>query len=128
MFLLNWYRQWIDIRTELRLRESELNPKICDSCETLKSQLEIVNFEKQKLIDKLLEKPEPVKEVVAPQITRPVNIPWNVRRQMLEREDREQARLKREAPKPDSIVEKKSLEELEKAMDFAGQQRDKQSS
>jgi hypothetical protein len=130
MFLLDWYKQWMDIRTELRLRESELNPKICESCETLKHQLEISNHEKKQLLDRLLEKPEPVKEVVRNEtpMMLPRNIPWNVRRQMLEAEDREKARVLKNAPKPDSAIDKVETEELEKALDLAAEQRDKQSS
>jgi hypothetical protein len=87
---------------------------ICESCETLKMQLEIVNHEKQKLLDKLLA--PPVMETVAQpvrEITAPVNIPWAVRRQILEREDREKAKLIREAPVPITT------EELEKELDVA---------
>ena len=84
-----------------------LDERVCKSCETLKEQLESVNHEKNKLLDKLLT--PPVAEVVAGpvrEVTTPVNVPWNVRRQMLEREDRERAKLMRNAPIPTEDLEK----------------------
>lgn len=126
MILLKWYKEWMDIRTELRLREAELNPKICDSCETLKHQLEISNLDKNKLLDRLLEKPEPVVEREPAQITRPLNIPWNVRRQMLEAEDRAKAKLMRDAVKPDSEIDKKETEAFEKELADATERRTQQ--
>lgn len=103
--MFNWYREWLLIRREAR---------ICESCETLKHQLEISNFEKKQLLDRLLEKPE--KEVTKEPMnwaTVPTkNIPWNVRRQLLETEDRERAKLMREAPTQSNHPV--SLEELEK--------------
>ena len=107
--MFNWYREWIQIRKESR---------VCESCETLRHQLEVVNFEKKQLLDKLLnpEKPEPVKEPAL--IIPPKGIPWAVRKQMLEQEDREKAKLMREAPKP------VSLEELEKDFGFAAKERE----
>jgi hypothetical protein len=55
------------------------------------------------------------------EISVPKNIPWNVRRQMLEREDRERAKLMKAAPKPESV------EDLEKELDLASTQREKTS-
>jgi len=95
-------------------KEERENSKVCASCETLKIQLESVNHEKNKLLDRLLTPPI-VETVVQPvrEITAPVNIPWNVRRQMLEREDREKAKLLQNAPVPIST------EDLEKELDLA---------
>lgn len=87
--------------------ENEKDNKICQSCETLKTQLDISNFEKKQLLERLLnpiqpEKPEPVEYEPIPN----KNVPWNVRRQMLEAEDREKAKLMRAAPKSTEILEK----------------------
>lgn len=101
-------------------REEREESRVCSSCETLKSQLESVNHEKNKLLDRLLEKPvleattQPERE-----ITKPINIPWNVRRQMLEREDRERARLIQNAPIP--------TEALERELDIASTTREAES-
>ena len=88
--------------------------KICQSCETLEKQLEISNFEKRELLNKLLKEPEPIVPTELPKAyTMPKTIPWRVRQQMLEREDREKARLMRQAPLPDST---NKIEELEREL------------
>ena len=96
---------------EQRERERE-ESKVCESCETLKIQLAIVNQEKSQLLARLLDETSPKVETVTgpPQITRPIAIPWKVRQQMLEREDRIKAKLMKDAPKP---IEVPTLEELE---------------
>lgn len=90
--------------------------RVCASCETLKEQLERTNHEKRQLLDRLLEKPEKEAPPVLREISKPVNIPWNVRRQMLESEDRERAKLIAKAPI--------STEELEKELDVASEKRE----
>ena len=130
LFILNWYKQWKEIRNEYPQPE-----KVCESCETLKMQLAIANNEKAALLNRLLEKPEPEQrpdtsnlKAVLP--TRHQN--WNVRRQILEREDRERAKaLQRnqresepEAPKVTSVaanastMEPMSVEDIEKELDI----------
>lgn len=99
-------------------REEREDTRICQSCETLKSQLEIANLEKQKLLDRLLEKPQPEIPREPVQVTRPVHVPWNVRRQMLEAEDRRKAQLMKQAPQPIST------EDLEKELDVASEARE----
>jgi|SRR5215471_2394903 len=106
MFLLEWYKQWLDIRSHHRSDNIlvERDEKVCQSCETLKQQLEIANYEKQQLLNRLLEKPAPtVERTEAPvPVTRPTMLPWRVRQQMLEKEDRAKAKALREAAKPDN--------------------------
>ena len=114
MFLLDWYREFINIRLEARH---------CESCEILKQQLSIANQEIHKLMDRVLDKPEPtVKVEERREITMPRPITWKVRRQMLEQEDRERARVLRQAPKPDSELNNE-IQEIEREMDIAGQTR-----
>lgn len=140
MLLLDWYRQWLEIRAEFKAKKFELNREvtteksICQSCETLKSQLEIANYEKKLLLNRLLEKPEPIEErTIAPELVaaRPRAIPWHIKKQMLETEDREKARAMREAPKPDSVtntkVDKVDVEELERELDVVTKDRESQS-
>lgn len=117
MGLLDWYREFRDIRH-------------CESCETLRQQLELANYEKQQMLSKLLNKesPAPIIESQPIEVSVPKMIPWNVRKQMLEREDREKARSLRNAAAPDSEIEKKSIEELEKDLDIAAAEREKQTS
>jgi hypothetical protein len=91
--------------------------RVCQSCETLKEQLDRANYENQRLLDKLVFT-EPKVEISSKPVEVPIrNIPWHVRRQMLEAEDRERARLMREAPKPIPV------EDLEKEMEIAEETR-----
>lgn len=92
--------------------------KICKSCNTLLSMLDIANFEKKQLLEKLLHKDEPIPQ---PEINyeelKPKNIPWQVRRQMLEQEDRIKAKLMKEVPKS-------SIEDLEKELNIVEKKRE----
>jgi hypothetical protein len=97
-------------------KEEREDSRICSSCETLRLQLEISNSEKRQLLERILEKPVVVNSTGPVEMTKPMNVPWNVRRQMLEAEDRVKARLMREAPIP--------TEDLEKEMDIAAEKRD----
>jgi hypothetical protein len=70
----------------------------CASCETLRQQLEIANQEKKELLDRLI-KPEPQPIIEPNNEYRPKHIPWSVRRQMIEGEDRKKASILREKEK-----------------------------
>jgi hypothetical protein len=129
MFLLDWYREYLEIKYNSRKLKNEVvvEEKVCQSCETLRQQLEFSNYEKTQLLNKLLKEPEPEpKPAEAPQITRPRSIPWNVRRQLLEQEDRVKAQRLRDAAKPDSEIAKVSTEDLEKELKIAEQEREGQ--
>lgn len=105
--MFNWIREYLEIKKEFR---------VCESCETLKQQLAIANIEKSQLLTRLLEKSEPeIKSIQTeePKVIRP-HMPWTARRQMIEAEDRERARLLREAPKPTNT------EDLEQEVISAG--------
>lgn len=120
MFLLKWYKEWLEIRASFRQED-----KPCESCETLKQQLELANYEKDKLLNRIMEKPEPVIErTLAPEpVTRPRFLPWAVRKQALEAEDRAKAKAMKDAAKPDTP--KVATEDLEKAMDDAAAERER---
>jgi hypothetical protein len=123
MFLLKWYKEWLEIRASFKEEA-----KVCESCETLKQQLEIANHEKDKLLARIMEKPEPTPErTVAPEmLTRPRMIPWAARRQMLESEDRAKAKAIKEAAQPDKKKEEAaSIAEFEKEMDNAAAERER---
>ena len=72
----------------------------CESCETLKAQLEIANYEKKQMLETILSFTKPVVEIktetrdIEPII--PKTVPWAVKRRMIEAEDRRTAQLKRE--------------------------------
>lgn len=145
MILLKWYREWKEIKNQFPKEE-----KICESCETLKMQLSIANQEKATLLNRLLEKPvELPKEDTS--TLKPIlpnrQLSWRVRQQMLEREDRAQARILEERRRnevstqgnsPKSVVSPidefnkettpaTSVEDLEREMDMVSEERESQS-
>lgn len=101
--------------------------KVCQSCEILKHQLELANLQIDKLVNKITEKPEVVVRNDSPPImTKPKMIPWAVRRQMLEAEDRAKATAMRNAGQPDineTTTEKEDVAELEKELNLAATER-----
>ena len=126
MFLLDWYRQYLNIKWESRERKNlvVIDEKVCQSCETLKQQLEIANYEKGQLLNRLLKEPEKIPEVTEapPMKVMPRVVPWQVRRQMLEKEDREKARLLKNAPKPTAVETKVQTEEEKKETELFEQE------
>jgi len=118
--LTNWIHRLLNPHCEHCLRERELEReerkenKICESCETLKKQLEIANHNNDRLMARLLDKPEPIVNQAPVEISRPKTIPWRVKQQMLEAEDRQRAIALRSAGKPDAPAP--STEELEKEL------------
>lgn len=120
-----WLREFMEIRYEAKVAklrlEQEAGHNRCESCEILKVELQRVNIEKERLLNRLLEKPidPPVNNPV--DITPPRQIPWAVRKQMLQAEDREKARLMREAVKPDDS--KIDVKDLERELNIVEQKR-----
>jgi hypothetical protein len=91
---------------------------VCPSCEVLKQQLEIANHQNKQLMDRLLAPPPAEVNEPPIAISAPRNVPWGVRKQMLESEDRERARLMNQAPVP--------IADLEKELDIAAKVREQQ--
>ena len=94
MFLLNWYREYLEIKNTRAIQQREL--QYCEACETLKLQLAVANEERKFLIQKLTAEPVTETRLVEPQVLKPIlpnRIGWNTRRQMLESEDRERAKI-----------------------------------
>lgn len=95
---------------------------VCKSCDILQKQLDIVNHEKRQLIDRLLN-PSNVTTVasdikVETESLKSKHIPWRVKQQMLEADDREKARLMRQfaESKDTKIPEQITIESLEKEL------------
>lgn len=86
-------------REELE-RERLENDRVCQSCENLNRQLAVTN----EIINKLVspKNVEPLTEQAPPVITPQRNLPWHVKRQMMEAEDREKAKALRNAAKADT--------------------------
>ena len=95
MFLLNWYKEYLEIKNERDAKKREL--QYCESCEVLKLQLAIATEERRRLIDRIVEKPEPEElkqtEPIMLKPVMPTRMSWDVRKQMLEREDRAAAQI-----------------------------------
>jgi hypothetical protein len=106
---------------ELLYKWFGLEPFPCQTCEVLRLQLDESNRERRQLLQQLLErdKPEPpveTKEELQP--IRPQFVPWRVRQQMLEAEDRKQAQLLAEKKKEMESARKSSIDDLEKELDI----------
>lgn len=122
MFLIDWYRQWKEARREFT------EPKVCETCETLKIQVEQLRMDNEKLLNRILEKPVQVEQTRAVDNVTPIktrqHVPWKVRQQLLEENDRHKAKLIREAPKP--VPADTTLEELEDDVLDAAREREAQ--
>jgi len=114
--ITNWFHRFLNPHCPDCKEEVEIS-RICESCETLKQQLAFANINNEKLMARLLAEPKVEVPSQPMEVTIPRNIPWNVRRQMLEAEDREKAKLLKTAPVP--------VEELEKELDIATAEREK---
>lgn len=91
-----------------------LEAEVCPVCEVLREQLVNSERERRELLQRaLVPSPEPLvatpKEELRP--IRPQFIPWRVRQQMLEAEDRKQAQILK-----DKKVELEEIESLEKEL------------
>ena len=98
-----------------RQREHDLELRVCQSCETLKTQLEFQN----QIIRELTRKPEPEVTTDANNFRpiMPKHKPWRVKQMELEKQDRElAARLKADKEKEITLDNLDSeLEELQNA-------------
>jgi hypothetical protein len=81
----------------------------CTSCDILRDQLEKSEVERRELLHKLLDRgqPEPAPSVVSEDLhpITPQFVPWRVKQQMLEQEDRRTAQLMKEKQKEISQLE-----------------------
>lgn len=98
-------------------REVEEDNKTCQSCETLKVQLSIANHEKQEMLNTILSLSKPaVVEETSPAVNyekvKPRINTWNVRKHMLEAEDRRAAQILAEQRKKTKVDEQ--ISNLEK--------------
>jgi hypothetical protein len=117
--MANWFHRFFNPHCPHCLNET-IESRICASCEVLRAEVARLRADNERLLSRVLEKPEVIKDreiAPAPQAVLPKSIPWAVRRQMLEAEDREKAKLIRNAAKPDSV------EDLEKEMGIVEENR-----
>jgi len=95
--MINWLHKWWNPHCP-DCREQEHEDKICASCETLKTENARLSSENLRLIEVLLRKSGTPEEITTTEPIRPLpvtnkHVPWNVRRQMLEAEDKAKAKL-----------------------------------
>lgn len=95
--------------TELLYKWFGLDPRRCESCEILREQLLLSNNERVELLHRLLDKDKVEPSPTQVEEFKPINpqfIPWRVRQQMLEAEDRKAASVLRNREKEIAELEK----------------------
>lgn len=117
--MFKWLREYYEIKDAFK------QPKHCESCDTLKMQLSIANDNNKQLLDRLLTKPVEIQSVSDSEL-KPVqpnrHLNWRTRQQMLEAEDREQARLLKQSV--ERSTNKISTEDLEKELKIVETERE----
>jgi hypothetical protein len=116
---------------EKQLREEQRH---CSSCESLARENDRLVRDNERLMTLLLEKPATpaekqidVRDLKPIQTTKTPFIPSAIRRQILEQESRAAAKIQRDAPKPDKVIDKDAeLDALEKELDNVGKEREDQ--
>lgn len=91
----------------------------CKVCHELRSQLDFANSQNKYLLDKHFEPQVVYKQAESTEAPAPVGkapIPWNIRKTLLEAEDRKTAQLMRDRAK--ELKNAKSVDELEKSLDI----------
>lgn len=121
MKIRDWFHHLLNPHCE-HCKEVNEDSKICKSCETLKTQLEIANYEKKQLLQAVLDNHKPVETQPASRPDSQFNlaaksIPWAVRKQMMEAEDRKEAELRKKAASQNKTATADlELEELERSL------------
>jgi len=117
MSIFNWWHHLFNPHCP-ECKEEREESEICDSCEILKLEIERLRNENDKLLNRILREPEPEKTIdtrdLKP-IKRSSSIAWNIRRQMLEAEDREKAKIIRDM-ELNQAQKSQSVEEIEKEL------------
>ncbi len=118
MLLLDWYRQWVEIRRENN-RENEL-------IETLKHELEMLRHERDTLLGHTLRgNQQEIKTSQEVTEFKPIparNMPWAVRRQILEENDRAKAKLLNS--KMAVTTTETTVDDLEQELNIVAQERE----
>jgi hypothetical protein len=117
--MINWIHKLLNPHCE-HCKDEERDEKVCNSCEILKEEVAHLRNENRRLIDSITTKPEV--EEIRTQAPVPISpkrtVPWAVRKQMLEQEDRQKARARANAARPDTV------EDLEKEMNIVQDERE----
>ncbi len=96
--MFNWLKELLEIRYEFRERRLRLEEEtaerkhVCPTCEIFKVEIERANREKELLLNKILQPPAQQEEVKRPvTVNPPRQVPFAIKRQILEAEDRVKA-------------------------------------
>lgn len=110
-------------------RAEKEDDKQCVSCETLQLEISRLRHDNERLLEAILHPNVPAEPKTETVEFKPItsgHVPWNVKRQTLEREERiRAAQLKENAPKPSINVEEE-MNKLEKELDNVRQERETQ--
>ena len=115
--MINFFHRLFNPHCE-HCKEEQQENRVCSSCETLREQLRIANHTNEQLISRLLEKPtvEATQQRAPQMASKPTMVPWNVRRQMLEQEDRAKAVAMKNAAQPNPEGPVQTIAEIEKEL------------
>ena len=133
--MLNFFHRLFNPHCEHCTEEDELK-RHCNSCEILQRELELLRSERDQLLDRIL---NPFKNEVTttstaiePQPIKPKFIPWGVRRQMLEAESRQAAKLMKEKTDEIKVAAKSdkplTVEEIEQVLGVSNEGESNESS
>jgi len=110
--MINWLHRLLNPHCE-HCADEKREAKVCGTCEVLQLQVEKLQYTNDQLMSRILNpsnlETRPVVNEVNEAKLPTSHIPWRVRQQLLEKEDREKARLMRDAAKPLAEVEKEVL-------------------
>ena len=98
--MIKWFHHLLNPHCPHCLIEREQSEH-CKACDILQYEVERLRAENERLLARILHIPEPtIERTVAPELVsiRPRATTWAVRKQMLEAEDREKARILSKAP------------------------------
>lgn len=114
---MNWFHKLFHPHCDLCHAEAQEN-RICQSCETLKSELAAVRFQNEQLMKNILDivhPPKPESVQVDTSNFKPLATSWRIKQQMLEAEDRKAAQVLKEK-KQEMYESSKTTQQLEKEL------------
>lgn len=106
----------MNIIKRIIMKISNLDPEPCESCETLKEQLNISNYEKKQMLETILSftKPAVIEKEDNTRMIEPIQpraVTWRVRQQALEENDRAKAQeIKRRQADIDALEKELKIE------------------
>jgi hypothetical protein len=113
--MIHWLHHLFAIQCDICAEE-----RTCKSCEILREQLDIMRTERDTLLSHLINRNTPARPESEPdEVNTPISIgkntiPWQVKRELLEKEDRERAKILRSVgPTIEELENDLRLDDLE---------------